>query len=256
MRLEGKRVLVTGAATGIGKAVAEAMAAAGAVVVCADLNADGAAATAKALHKSRGGSHHAVGVDVASEASVIAMVEAAIAHTGGLDSAVTVAGIGMHKPFLEVSLADWQKVHGVNLQGTFLTCREVARHLVAAKRPGALVTIASGAATRASSSVSAYAATKGGVLSFTRAIAVDLAPHNIRVNAICPGPVATELVEKAHSAAMRKAFEATVAMHRYAKPAEIAGAAVFLASDEAGYITGADLAVDGGFVSSGVIVRT
>ena len=127
--------------------------------------------------------------------------------------------------------------------------------MVAGKRPGSLITIASGAATRASSSISAYAATKGGVLSFTRAIAVDLAPYNIRANAICPGPVATELVDKAHSAEMRKAFSATVAMHRYAKPAEIAGAAVFLASDEASYITGADIAVDGGFVNSGVIVR-
>lgn len=255
MRLKGKRVLVTGAATGIGRAVAEAMAAAGATVVCADLNAEGAQATAKAIYKAHHGSHHALGVDVASEASVASMVEKAIAHGGGLDCAVTVAGIGMHKPFLDVTLADWQKVHGVNLQGTFLTCREVARHLVAEKRPGSLVTVASGAATRASSSVSAYAATKGGVLSFTRAIAVDLAPYGIRANSICPGPVATELVEKAHSQQMRSAFEATVAMHRYAKPAEIAGAAVFLASDEASYITGADLAVDGGFVNSGVIVR-
>ncbi len=255
MRLKGKRVLVTGAATGIGQAVAEAMAAAGATVIAADLNAEGASATAKALYKAHHGSHHALAVDVGSEASVKAMVEKAVSHAGGLDAVVTVAGIGMHKPFLDVTLADWQKVHGVNLQGTFLTCREVARHLVAEGRPGALVTIASGAATRASSSVSAYAATKGGVLSFTRAIAVDLAPYGIRANAICPGPVATELVERAHSAEMRKSFEATVAMHRYAKPAEIAGAAVFLVSDEASYITGADLAVDGGFVNSGVIVR-
>jgi 2-hydroxycyclohexanecarboxyl-CoA dehydrogenase len=251
MRLKGRRALVTGAATGIGQAIAQALAAEGAVVVAADLNAAGAAAIAKAMGKQ----HLGVAVDVASEPSVVSMVEAAIEHAGGLDVLVTVAGIGMHKPLLTISLEDWQKVHGINLQGTFLCCREVARHMVAEKRPGSLITIASGAATRASSSISAYAATKGGVLSFTRAIAVDLAPHGIRANAICPGPVATELVEKAHSPEMRKAFEATVAMHRYAKPAEIAGAAVFLASDEASYITGADLAVDGGFVNSGVIVR-
>jgi NAD(P)-dependent dehydrogenase (short-subunit alcohol dehydrogenase family) len=251
MRLSGKRALVTGAATGIGQAIARALAENGAVVIAADLNADGAVRTAREI----GAEHLGIAVDVASEPSIVAMVEKAIAHAGGLDVLVTVAGIGMHKPFLDLTLADWQKVHGINLQGTFLCCREVARHLVAEKRPGSLVTIASGAATRASSSVSAYAATKGGVLSFTRAIAVDLAPYDIRANAICPGPVATELVERAHSAKMRHAFEATVAMHRYAKPAEIAGAAVFLASDEASYITGADIAVDGGFVNSGVIVR-
>lgn len=251
MRLKDRIALVTGAATGIGQAVAHALAAEGAVVVAADLNAVGAKATAEKLGKA----HRAVTVDVACESSVNDMVAAAIAHTGGLDILVTVAGIGMHKPFLTLSLEDWQKVHAINLQGTFLCCRAVARHMVEAGRKGALITIASGAATRASASISAYAATKGGVLSFTRAIAVDLAPYGIRANAICPGPVATELVDKAHSPQMRKAFEATVAMHRYAKPAEIAGAAVFLASDEASYITGADLAVDGGFVNSGVIVR-
>ena len=251
MRLSGKNALVTGAATGIGQAIAQALAAEGAAVVAADLNAGGAKATAEGMGKA----HLGLAVDVASEASVAEMVKAAIKHTGGLDILVTVAGIGMHKPFLTLTLEDWQKVHGINLQGTFLCCREVARHMVETNRKGALITIASGAATRASASISAYAATKGGVLSFTRAIAVDLAPHGIRANAICPGPVATELVDKAHSPQMRKAFEATVAMHRYAKPAEIAGAAVFLASDEASYITGADLAVDGGFVNSGVIVR-
>lgn len=250
MRLDGKRALVTGAATGIGQAIAARFAAAGASVVCADLNEAGARATALSL----GQGHLGIGVDVASEDSVVAMVQAA-ARAGGIDVLATVAGIGMHKPFLEVSLADWQKVHGINLQGTFLCCREVARHMVAAKRGGSLITIASGAATRASASVSAYAATKGGVLSFTRAIAVDLAPHGIRANAICPGPVATELVQRAHTPAMRQAFEATVAMHRYATPAEIAGAALFLASDESSYVTGADIAVDGGFVNSGVIVR-
>ncbi len=251
MRLDGKRALVTGAATGIGKAIAQRLAAAGAVVVAADLNAAGAAATTKELGKG----HHGIGVDVASEPSVIAMVREAVARAGGLDVLVTCAGIGMHKPFLDVTLDDWQKVHGINLQGTFLCCREVARHLVAEKRGGSLITIASGAATRASSSIAAYAATKGGVLSLTRAIAVDLAPHGIRANAICPGPVATELVDKAHTPEMRKAFEATVAMHRYAKPSEIAGAALYLASDEASYVTGSSVEVDGGFVNSGVIVR-
>jgi NAD(P)-dependent dehydrogenase (short-subunit alcohol dehydrogenase family) len=251
MRLDGKCALVTGAAGGIGKAIAVKLADAGATVVVADLDAAGAAATAREL----GDRHLGIGADVADEGSVAAMVRAAATHAGGIDVLATVAGIGMHKPFLDLSLADWQKVHGVNLQGTFLCCREVARHMVAAGRPGALITIASGAATRASSSVSAYAATKGGVLSFTRAIAVDLAPHHIRANTISPGPVATELVERAHTPAMRKAFEATVAMHRYAIPAEIAGAALFLASEEASYITGAEIAVDGGFVNSGVIVR-
>jgi len=251
MKLDGKRALVTGAATGIGKAVAVRLAEAGATVIAADMNKEGAEATARELGKG----HYGVAVDVASEASVIAMVQEAVKRVGGVDVLATVAGIGMHKPFLSLTLEDWQKVHGVNLQGTFLCCREVARHLVAEKRPGSLITVASGAATRASSSVSAYAATKGGVLSLTRAMAVDLAPHNIRVNTISPGPVATELVQKAHTAAMRSAFEATVAMHRYATPAEIAAAALFLASDEASFVTGAEIAVDGGFINSGVIVR-
>jgi NAD(P)-dependent dehydrogenase (short-subunit alcohol dehydrogenase family) len=146
-------------------------------------------------------------------------------------------------------------VQDVNLLGTFLICQAAARHMIAHSVRGSLVNIASVAGLRGSSLTAAYSATKGGVLAFTRVIAVEMAPHGIRANAICPGPVATELVEKAHTPALRQAFSARVPLERYARPEEIAGAALFLASDEAGYVTGAALPVDGGYSGAGVIVR-
>jgi 3-oxoacyl-[acyl-carrier protein] reductase len=153
---------------------------------------------------------------------------------------------------LESEVADWRRVIDVNLTGTFLCCREAAR-AIAGSRSGNIVVIASSSAVRPGVNSTAYAASKAGVANFVRAAAIDLAPHGIRVNAVSPGPIDTELVQKMHSPAYRAGFTRLIPQRRYGQPEEVAGAVIFMASDEASFITGSVLAVDGGFTSSGVI---
>jgi NAD(P)-dependent dehydrogenase (short-subunit alcohol dehydrogenase family) len=193
-------------------------------------------------------------VDVASERSVDELVSAAASHMGGLDALVHCAGIGMARPFIELGLDEWRRVLEVNLDGTFLCCRAAARAM-APQRSGVIIAIASTAGERPSAGAAAYSASKAGVISLVRTMAIELAPFGIRANAISPGPVETPLVRDMHSAAMREAFTARTPLGRYARPEEIAGAAVFLASDAASYITGEVVHIDGGYSSSGVIPR-
>lgn len=235
--LVGKRVLVTGGLRGIGKAIVSRVNAAGGRTVVADLEADGDAA---------------VRVDVSSESSVADMMMEVNRRLGGLDILIHCAGIGIHKGLLESEAADWHRVIDVNLTGTFLCCRDAAREM-ARNRSGNIVVIASSSAARPGINSTAYAASKAGVTNFVRAAAIDLAPHGIRVNAVSPGPIDTELVQKMHSPAYRAGFTGLIPQRRYGQPEEVAGAVVFVASDEASFITGSVLAVDGGFTSSGVI---
>lgn len=240
VKLGGKRTLVTGGASGIGLAIAKRAMEEGAQIAVADLAHDTPAPW------------QVVKVDVASEISVRQMIEQTIDCLGGLDVLIHCAGIGIQRDLLQTDLADWQRVIDVNLTGTFLCCREAAR-VMAPQKSGCIVAIASSSAVRPSIRSSAYAASKAGVANFVRAIAIDLAVHGIRVNAVSPGPVDTEMVQKMHSPEFRSGFTALIPQGRYGRPEEIAGAAVFLASDEASFITGSVLSVDGGFTSSGVI---
>jgi NAD(P)-dependent dehydrogenase (short-subunit alcohol dehydrogenase family) len=249
MRLDNKRVLVTGGAGGIGGAIARRMAAAGARIMLADLDAEKAKRAAADL----GPSHLWTFVDVASLDSTTAMVVAAETGLGGVDVLVHSAGVAMLRDVLEVDPADWKRVIDINLMGTYHACLAVARHMVARDIHGCLINIGSAAARRPSRGASAYGAAKAGVVTLTRALAVDLARRNIRVNVISPGPVDTDMARGEHRSETRQMFERMIPLGRYARAEEVASAAIYLASDESSYVTGSEVTVDGGYGGAGNI---
>ena len=250
-RLAGRIALITGAASGIGKATAQRFLAEGARVAVADANGDGLAA-------EFGGRDGVIAVtgDVAQPADAARMAAAAVDGFGGIDILVNCAGIARYTNFLELPLAEWQVVQDVNSTGTFLMAQAVARHMVTSHPEGrtrAIVNIASVEAHVVLASEGHpqvhYNASKGAVHMITRALAVELAPHGIRVNSICPGVTETPLASFALSNAEKRAsIEKLVPLGRVGQPGEIAAAALFLASEDASYITGEALVVDGGFM--------
>jgi NAD(P)-dependent dehydrogenase (short-subunit alcohol dehydrogenase family) len=251
MRLKGKIALVTGAARGIGLAVAKALAAEGAVPVIADINEAGARDALSTLGHAEG---LALGVDVADEASVAAMIDAIRARYGRLDILVNNAGIGGNTPFLDIKLAEWNRTIAVNLTGAFLVAQASARVMVKGGG-GKIVNIASVSGQRGGHGRAAYGAAKAGLELLTKVMAVELAEHGINVNSIAPGAIETEMAKFAHDAATRAAYDYLIPMTRYGTPEEIADAAVFLCSDESRYIHGHTLNVDGGFRAAGLMFR-
>ncbi len=249
--LGGKAAIVTGGANGIGREVALKLAAAGAAVLVADRDGAGAEAVAGEVEAAGG---RAIGraVDVRDPAGCEALVAHARDAFGRLDILVTSAGIAQSKPFLKTTLDLWQQTLAVNLTGTFLCCQAAAPSMVAAGG-GRIITMASVSGDRGGAGRAAYGASKGGVITLTRVMAVELARHNITVNAISPGPIETPMVAELHTTEDRAAWLESVPARRYGTPEEVAAAAVFLASDEAGYVTGHVLNVDGGFGAAGVI---
>lgn len=235
-RFVDRVVVVTGAGHGIGRAVAERFAAEGARVVVNDLDRGRADEVARAT----GGL--AVAADVASKAQVDAMFDRAEAEFGRVDVLVNNAGnIYAARHFLEGDEAWWDQVLGVNLKGAFLCSQRAARGMVR-RRSGVILNMSSGGATRAHRGNVAYDASKGGIEAMTRAMALDLAPYGVRVNAIVPGLIRTyDLSDEA--AAERGTV---VPLGRLGTPEDVAGPTVFLATDDARYITGACLVVDGG----------
>ncbi|HEV2242707.1 MAG TPA: SDR family oxidoreductase [Streptosporangiaceae bacterium] len=251
-RLAGRVALITGAASGIGRATAQRFLAEGARVAAADMNGDG-------LEAEFAGHDGAVTVagDVSDPADAARMAAAAVEAFGTIEILVNCAGIARYTNFLELPLEEWQLVQDVNSTGTFLMAQAVARHMVAERslrqHSRAIVNIASVEAhvVLASSGHPQvhYNASKGAVHMITRALAVELAPHGIRVNSICPGLTETPLAAYALATPERRAsIEKLVPLGRVAQPGEIAAAALFLASEDASYITGEALVVDGGFM--------
>jgi 2-deoxy-D-gluconate 3-dehydrogenase len=251
MRLHGAVAIVTGGARGIGRETAETLAAAGARVVVADLDQSAAQETAAEM-SAAGLCASAVAVDVSDEASVEAMVRLTIEAQGGVNVLVNNAGIAIRRPAVELALSDWDKVVSVNLTGAFLCARAAARPMIAAGAGGAIINVASimGLSGGGLYPNVSYQATKGAIVNMTRALAIEWAPYRIRVNAVAPTYVRTQLIEPILSDPDLVArIEAMTPLGRLAEPRDVAAAIAFLASPAAAMITGHVLAVDGGFLA-------
>jgi NAD(P)-dependent dehydrogenase (short-subunit alcohol dehydrogenase family) len=245
MRLKDKVAIITGGGSGIGRASAELFAREGAKVVVADFN-EKAGQEAVAAIRQAGGEAIFVPVDVSDSAQVQRLVDTTLQAYGGIDILVNNAGILLFGTALDTSLQDWERVIAINLTGTFLVSKAVLPHMIA-RGGGSIVNLTSstGAHDAAANTV-AYVTSKGGVALLTRAMAIDHAKHNVRVNAVAPGPTDTPMLRDAMSPEQLDAFAATFPMGRLGRPEELARAILFLASDEASFVTGAILAVDGG----------
>ena len=243
-RLEGKVAIVTGAAKGIGEAIALRYGAEGAHVVAADINGEGVAATAAAI-TAAGGSAIAVTCDVSNEEQVNAMFDQTSEAFGPVDVLVNNAGlISPMTHFLRADKAWWDRIINVNLTGTFLCCHRAA-HIMAHNGGGSIINMSSGGATKAHRSFAAYDATKGGIEALTRAMALDLGPYNIRINSLIPGSIDTTGID----AEGRKLRGTNIPLGRIGEPEDMTGAAVFLASDDSMYVTGQRTVVDGGMLA-------
>ena len=251
-RFDGKSVLVTGAAQGMGRAIATRFLEEGASVTVFDLDADVLEQTSREL--SALGPVAASAGDVSQRADVRRAVETCVEGFGGLDVLAAQAGIGDLCPLLEIDDARWQRMIDVNLTGVFLSVQEAARAMVESGG-GAIVVTSSTNAFYVEQHTSHYSATKGGVLTFVRNAAQDLAEYGIRVNTVCPGIIRTRLGRPLiEDPVAGPEYLKRVPMRRFGEPVEIANAILFLASDDASYITGEDLVVDGG-TTLGVVLE-
>lgn len=241
-RFDGKRVLLTGAASGIGRATVVRLVEEGAAVHAVDVDEDGLAITAKSCDGP--GRITTATCDVTSESSVIAAVRDAVAASGGLDVLVNVAGIHRTTPIEKLTVDDLHLLYEVNLVGTALFCREAVGHL---PRGGAIVNVASSSAAHGNPYMSAYSASKGAVLGFSLSLAAELVGRGIRVVPVSPGTVATPLTAAVRPGDLDFSYYGRIrSLMGEADPEQIAGVIAFAASDDASYLTGAELRVDGG----------
>lgn len=245
-RVEGKVVIVTGGAIGMGKSHSRLLAKEGAKVVVADINEASARQTVDEIEKA-GGKATFVPLDVSKEDQWKAAVSEVLKRYGAIDVLVNNAGIIAYGPLMETALADWNRIMGINATGPFLGIREVAKVMKEAGG-GAIVNISSVLGVVGAPGMAAYQASKGAVTTLTKCAAAELAQYNIRVNAIHPGLVETPMIEQfmGDPAAVDAMLGPTL-IRRVGKPEEISYAVLYLASDESPYMTGSTLTVDGGY---------
>ena len=252
MRLENKKAIVTGGAGGIGRATSLAFAAEGASVAVVDLNAEAAEAVAEEI-RAAGGNAIAIAADVSSEDDIIRVVATANEAFDGIDVVFNNAGIIRRTTAVETTVEEWDRVFGVNVRAIFLMCKHVVP-VMKANGGGSIVNTGSGWGLKGGGQAISYCASKGAVVNMTRALAIDHGPDGIRVNSVNPGDVDTGMLrDEAKQLGQDQAgFLAEAAerpLNRMGQPSEIAAAVVWLASDDASYVTGSALVVDGGGIA-------
>ena len=246
-RLEGKIAIVTGAARGLGRGIAERLAAEGAVVVVTDVNGEGAHETATEL----GGSAVGLACDVSDYDSVEALVADVRDRFGRIDVLVNNAGWDKAAPFLELERDLWPRILGINLYGVLNTSRAVLP-IMAEQGSGSVVNISSDAGRVGSSGEAVYSAAKGGVIAFTKSMAREMARKQVRVNVVCPGPSDTQLFAEfaGDNDKLREALTKAIPLRRLGQPEDVAGAVAYFASDDSTYVTGQTVSVSGGLTMS------
>ena len=249
MRLQGRIAAITGGALGIGRATGRLFAAEGATVALGDVDVAGAEAVAKEI-VAGGGRALAVGMDVGDAGQVRDFVDRVVSELGRLDVMFANAGIAHSAPFLEHPEAEWHRVLRVNLSGVFFCCQAAARQMVR-QGGGRIIATASINGFRGVENLVGYNVAKAGVIELTKTLAVELAKHHIAVNAIAPAQIDTRLTRSLPEEARRRRVD-RIPMGRFGEPEEVARAALFLASDDASYVTGHTLAVDGGYLAGGL----
>jgi len=248
MNMKDKIAVVTGAASGIGRATAQLLAEAGAQVVVADIDAVNGEAAAADLRKA-GWDARFLPVDMTKGESITAFAQAVAAQLGAVDILVNGAGWGHTKPFWEGTPELWDKLIALNFVGPMQLTKALLPAMMA-RGSGSIVNIASDAGRVGSLGETVYSAAKGGLIAFTKSLARETARHGIKVNCVCPGPTDTPLLAAVPEKHL-EAFKKAIPMRRFAKPAEIADAVVFFASDRASYVTGQVLSVSGGLTMAG-----
>lgn len=241
--LSGRVAVVTGAARGLGRSIAEALAASGAKVACVDINAESLAATVEAI-QSAGGTAKAIACDVTKSEQVNAAVDEIVKTWGTLNILVNNAGITRDTLVMRMKDEQWDAVININLRGTFLFTRAAARPLMKAEK-GRIINIASVSGLMGNAGQCNYSASKAGVIGFTRTVAKELAGRNVTVNAVAPGFIATDMTAALGEDILNQ-VKAQIPLGRLGDPQDVSDAVLFLASDAASFITGQVLTVDGG----------